>query len=76
MAAPIFPRCPGDTCVVCRRQFKRGDRVEIVNIVERVGVNPSNNREVGSWLSPEFEIRHANCADTSLEGTVILGGTT
>ena len=72
--ANIFPRGNGDTCIRCRRKFGRGDRVQIVNIVEKIGPNPSNPREVGSWLSEEFELMHANCADTSLDGTIILGG--
>jgi len=69
----VFPRCNGDTCIKCRRKFVRGDRVQIVNIIEKVGPSPSNPREVGSWFSGEFEIQHSNCADPSLDGTIILG---
>jgi hypothetical protein len=46
----------------------------VVNIIEKVGPNPSNPREVGSWFSGEFEVAHINCADTALEGTILLGG--
>ena len=72
MSTTVLPRTNGDTCVLCRRKFKRGDRVQIVNIIEQVGTHPSNPREVGAWFSGEFEIQHANCADTGLDGTIIL----
>ena len=73
MSVQTYPRCDGDTCVLCRHKFKRGDRVQVVNIVEKVGANPNNPKEFGSWLSAEFEIRHVNCADTGLDGAIILG---
>lgn len=70
----IYPRCNGDTCVKCRRKFQRGDRVVIVHIVENVGSNPSNPREVGAWLSGEFEMQHSICADPGLDSTLVLAG--
>jgi len=72
----VYPRTNGSTCIRCRRKFARGDRVLIVNIIEKVGANPDNPREVGSWFSGEFEIQHSNCADPSLASTIILGSST
>lgn len=74
MSRVTYPRSDGSTCIKCRRKFERGDRVQVVNIIEKVGPNPSNPREVGSWFSGEFEVAHINCADTALEGTILLGG--
>lgn len=76
MSRTIYPRSDGSTCIKCRRKFEQGDRVLIVNIIERVGSNPSNPREVGSWFSGEFEIQHSNCADPSLDATIIIGSST
>jgi hypothetical protein len=73
MSRVIYPRTDGSTCIKCRRKFERGDRVLIVNIIEKIGRDPSNPREVGSWFSGEFEVQHSNCADPSLDGTIILG---
>lgn len=72
MSVTIHPRTNGDTCVLCRRKFGRGDRVQIVNIIEKVGSHPNNPREVGAWFSGEFELQHSNCADPGLDGTIIL----
>lgn len=76
MSKTTFPRCNGDTCVRCRRKFERGDRVQVVNIIEKIGHNPSNPREVGAWFAGEFEVQHSNCADPGLDGTIILGTVT
>jgi hypothetical protein len=48
----------------------------VVNIIEKIGHNPSNPREVGAWFSGEFEVQHSNCADPGLDGTIILGTST
>lgn len=72
MSVTIYPRVNGDTCVLCRRKFARGDRVQIVNIIENVGTHPNNPREVGAWFSGEFELKHVNCADTGLDGAILL----
>ena len=72
MAVTITPRCNADTCIKCRRKFQRGDRVQVVHIVEKLGVNPGNVREPGAWLSPEFELAHAVCEDPGLDGTITV----
>lgn len=74
MSAPTHPRCNTDRCVVCRRLFSAGDRVSVCNIVARVGSNPSNPREVGSWLSGEFELAHVNCLNPSLDDSIVISG--
>jgi len=76
MSRTTYPRTDGSTCIRCRRKFERGDRVIVVNIIEKIGPNPSNPREIGSWFSGEFEVQHSNCADTSLDGSIILGSAT
>ena len=73
MPKTIYPRCSGDTCIRCRRKFERGDRVQIVNIIEKVGSHPVNPLEMGAWFAGEFEIQHALCADPGLDGTIIFG---
>lgn len=73
MSRPTHSRSNGATCIKCKRKFERGDRVQVVNIIEKIGNNPDNPREVGSWFAGEFEVQHANCADTSLDGTIIIG---
>lgn len=75
MAVTIHQRCDSDTCIRCRRKFSRGDRVQVVNIVEKLGANPNNIRENGAWFSGEFEVAHVSCSDPALNGSVI-GGTT
>lgn len=76
MNTPLYPRTNGAVCIKCRRRFQPGDRVIIVNIIEKVGQNPSNPREVGSWFSGEFEVQHSICADPGLDSSIILGSTT
>jgi len=73
MVKQIHPRCNGDTCILCRRKFEAGDRVQVVHIVEKIGANPMSPRDVGAWLSSEFELKHVICADTGLEGALIGG---
>lgn len=73
MSVTIHPRCESDTCVRCRRKFKSGDRVQVVNIVEKLGVNPNNLKQSGAWFSGEFEVAHANCADPSLDASIVIG---
>lgn len=72
MSRSMFPRCNGDTCVLCRHKFQPGDRVQIVHILEKVGTDPSNPKQAGAWLSEEFEFRHVNCTDTGLEGVIVV----
>jgi len=74
MSRQVYPKVNGDTCVKCRRKFERGDRVQVVNIIENIGSHPSNPKLVGAWFAGEFEIQHSNCADTCLDGAIILGG--
>ena len=71
MTAPLFPRCSPDLCVRCRKKFQPGDRISIVNIVERTGAHPDNPMQMGAWLSSEFEMAHVECADVSLAGRVL-----
>lgn len=73
MGAPLHPRCGSDTCVKCRKKFKPGDRVFIANIVEKIGANPSNIKEHGSWFSGEFEVVHVVCDDPQINTSVIIG---
>lgn len=71
MSAPLHPRCESDTCIRCRKKFKSGDRVHVVNIIEKLGANPNNLRERGAWFSGEFEVAHVSCGDPELNGGII-----
>jgi len=76
MTAPLVPRCNADTCVKCRRKLAPGDRVTVVQIVEKLGVNPANRLQMGAWLTGEFEMTHVVCADPTLDNSIIIGGAT
>jgi hypothetical protein len=73
MANPelLRPRCDSQQCVRCRKRLSPGDRVQLVMIVEKLGRNPAT-KELGAFLSPEFEMAHIDCNDTSLNGRVIV----
>lgn len=61
-----------DRCAKCRRQFMPGDRVCMVNIVQKVGKNPDSKRfDIGAYLSEDFELAHITCADPGLEAKII-----
>lgn len=75
MARTTQPRCNTTTCVKCRRKFERGDRVQVVNIIDKIGGNPNNVREEGAWLTGEFELQHANCQDPTLDSTITVRAT-
>ena len=68
---PRYPRCSTDTCVRCRKKLGASDRVQVAMIVDKIGRNPTT-REVGAFLSEEFELLHVNCTDTTLSGQVIV----
>ena len=71
MTAPLHPRGNADTCIKCRKKFVAGDRVQIVHIVTGTGRNPRNPRELGAFLSDEFEMSHASCLDPQLSSEII-----
>jgi hypothetical protein len=68
----LHPRCGTDTCVRCRKKFEPGDRATVVNIVDRVGVNPDNIRQQGAWLTGEFELLHVDCKNPGLDNSISL----
>lgn len=71
MSPPVLhPRHGTNICAKCRKPFKKGDRAMMVHIIMDTGFNPSN-REVGAWLSEEFELAHAMCDNPALEGQII-----
>lgn len=47
-----------------------GDRVTPCMIVEQVGRNQTT-RELGAFLSSEFELSHIDCRDRALTGQLI-----
>lgn len=73
MPHSTIPRGNTTTCVRCSRKFETGDRVIPIYIIEKIGPNPVNPREIGSWFSPEFEVAHMDCADPGINGTIIVG---
>jgi hypothetical protein len=72
MTVSIHPRNPGHTCARCLRKLARGDRVLIVHIVEKVGTNPDNPNQVGSWLTGDFELVHLDCKNPTLDHMIIV----
>jgi hypothetical protein len=64
-------RVPLTTCAKCRKLFKPGDRVLTAMIIQRVGYN-QETRDIGAFLGESFELVHASCVDTALDGKVFL----
>lgn len=72
--APPAKRVDGHLCARCRKEFKPGDRVVTVMIVEKTGRNPSPGSppwEKGAFIHPEFEMAHLVCADPGLDGLLL-----
>jgi hypothetical protein len=46
--------------------------VLIVHIVEKVGTNPDNPNQVGSWLTGDFELVHLDCKNPTLDHMIIV----
>jgi len=61
------PHVPDGVCGKCRKEFGRGHRVTIVNIVEGTGINPSNLGQRGLFLFKEWELVHVDCKDPLLK---------
>lgn len=70
MPISLHPRCNTDTCIRCRKKLEPGDRVTPCMIVEQVGRNQTT-RELGAFLSSEFELSHIDCRDRALTGQLI-----
>ncbi len=66
----INQKTPVTMCAKCHKMFLPGDRVSMVMIVQKLGVNP-DSRAMESMLSPDFELAHITCADRALEGRLI-----
>ena len=75
MTSPLHARGDANTCIKCRRKFIPGDRVQMVHIVVALGRNPRNPRELGAFLSEEFELAHACCVDPQLASEIITVAT-
>jgi hypothetical protein len=73
MAASLHARFDSDTCSRCKQKLRPGDRVVSVFIVQKIGRNPDAQTpwDKGAFLSDEFELAHASCADAGLEGIII-----
>lgn len=68
----LRPRGNTDVCVRCRKKFMPGDRVHMVHIVQSTGPNPENLREMGAWLTGEFELVHDDCRNPELKRDVTV----
>jgi hypothetical protein len=64
--------CPTTTCNRCHKRFNPGDRVVIANVIEKVGRNPSDIMQEGSWLSGEFEMSHLMCDNPAMSHSIVL----
>lgn len=69
-----YPRTNTGTCAKCKRRFNSADRVTPVYIVQEVGPDPKDPRQMGAWLGDEFEVAHINCEDPQLNGSIIVRG--
>jgi hypothetical protein len=68
--ASLGQRTATSECAKCHKAFVPGDRVLLVSIVYQVSRNPAT-RDVGAWLSEDFELAHVSCPDPGLEGKLI-----
>ena len=63
-------KTPTTECAVCHKPLMPGDRVLVLYIVQKTGRNMAT-KDMGAWLSEDFELAHAVCADPGLEGRLI-----
>lgn len=60
-----------DTCARCRKKFMPGDRAMPAYIIVATNVRHPESKHLVSQMSGEFELVHADCLDTTLDGKVI-----
>ena len=63
-------RTDAQHCCVCRRKFKKHDRVITVFIVANVGHDSGFVMQEGVELWEEYELAHIKCTDPKL----VMGG--
>ena len=73
MTAPLASRGTAH-CMKCQRKLSSADRVIPAYIVEKTGVDPSDVRRFGAWLSGEFELIHVDCDNPSLDKMIVISG--
>lgn len=61
------------TCARCRKRFKAGDRVLTAMIIKNPDARDPATKMRAAEMSGEFELVHASCADTALDGKLIIG---
>lgn len=61
------------TCARCRKKFKAGDRVLAAMIVKNPDARDPATSMRAAEMSGEFEMVHASCTDTALDGKLIIG---
>lgn len=67
-------RVPHTHCARCRKAFKAGDRALAAMIIKNPDTRHPVTREKVAEMAEEFELVHASCVDTSLDGKTILTG--
>lgn len=75
MALDIFPdvaiRASLDTCVRCRIQFKRNDKITQIWAVTGIGRHPEDGRK-SAYMNEVPEYGHANCKDAADAENIII----
>jgi len=64
---PIHARVPDHTCALCKKQFRREDRIVMAVIVEGIVRDPDTKNKAVQ-CSGEYEMAHVDCHDPTLQG--------
>jgi hypothetical protein len=60
-------------CARCRKKFKAGDRSLTAMIIKNPDARDPVTRLRAAEMSGAFELVHASCGDTALDGKLIIG---
>lgn len=74
--AEIEPREEPYRCVLCKKDFERGDRIYTMHMILGIGKSPTS-RKPEAAASGNYEVCHASCSDPQLSlglNLIITGG--
>lgn len=72
----IEPRGEPYRCVLCEKDFERGDRIFTMHMILGIGRSPVSKRPEAA-ASGNYEVCHASCQDPKLDrgmGLLVVGG--
>ncbi len=69
----LHQRVDHTTCARCRKKFKAGDRAIMAMIIKNPDGRDPVTKMRGAEMADEFELVHASCSDTALDGKLIIG---